>query len=45
MYITENGVDLPYLFLHRGSRIVASPAHTEKKKKGRIVTVDFCISV
>ena len=29
MYMREKGVDSPYLFLHPGSSIVASLAHTE----------------
>ena len=36
-YLRENGVDLPYLFLHPGFSIVASLAHTEEffKKTNR----------
>ena len=37
MYMRENRVDSPYLFLHPGFSIVASLAHTEeffKKTKG-----------
>ena len=40
MYMSENGVDSPYLFLHPGFSIVANLAHPEIKKRKKSWTLD-----